>query len=718
MTPRARGYARSPPMPAAPPPHDPRPRRAVRVAIACAVALGLVLVGGGRALADGRVADEAELRAWIAPTAEDPGELRPSTLVVADGRGELGFVVGDARCGLALFPIAEGRFGDMSAFDVGMRRIGPETGPCGEEVSRAIRRVQAHHTVSRDDGGSRPDGGPDPRARERPEAPRLLLLLGAILLAALVPAIARALGSTSRGERRLLLGATALAFAVRAIAPHRLVMVFFGYQHVGEAVDLAHLPRYGPGATLLWWALFRVAPPDHRAVEWLASVLGAITIGLWAVWADRVTARVAPAPAPAARLGAGHVVALVLALSPIVVRDHASESMAVPALLAFAAAALLATELVPALAGPAAPEGEGPPPVARRRVVSGLIALSALVLYAASCRPDLLIVIGPMLLATLLAAFPPDAVRRAAARAWPAIAAMALLAAPLAHYARENTRHDVAMGNLPRLATYWRTLPRNLLHEDVLFQPGAFPVALWLLVIAAIARPATRRAAIALVAGALVAIAPTFVDYNETSNLRLQMPGVTLFVLAVGFGWAALVARGGLARRAAPWLLALGGLSAFPSIEPLFRRRNPDVEDDLLRDARDAIEADRRDPSAGATVLLPGPGDLVVRGVHGHYPEYLFASRGIRPRAIVEESFHPSPEGTPRYFVRGVRCYGWSTDDARSGENPACAAVCERLYRGDPVFERVEPNLHDWPTFDGYGPIASMRLGLYRLRPR
>src|SRR5207253_3024583 len=107
-----------------------------------------------------------------------------------------------------------------------------------------------------------------------------------------------------------LVGAATIAFVIRAIAPHRMVMVYFGYEHVGQAVDLATLPRYGPGATLLWWVLFRFVEPDHEAVQWLHAVLGSLTVGFAAAFVHRATRRPV----------ACGLAAAVLAFAPLFVR--------------------------------------------------------------------------------------------------------------------------------------------------------------------------------------------------------------------------------------------------------------------------------------------------------------------------------------------------------------------------------------------------------------
>src|SRR5262249_51552033 len=161
---------------------------------------------------------------------------------------------------------------------------------------------------------------------------------------------------------------------------------------------------------------------------------------------------------------------------------------------------------------------------------SGLAALVALAVYAASCRPDLALVTLPLLLATALAVHPPRVVGLAFARAWPFVLAAAALAGPLVLARLRNTRAHAAARHLPRLARFWRSLPANLLVDNTMLQPLAFPVAVWLLVVGALV-VTRRRSATWLVAASLVAIAPTFVDYNETSNLRLQVPGATMLVL-------------------------------------------------------------------------------------------------------------------------------------------------------------------------------------------
>src|SRR5262249_53214265 len=115
----------------------------------------------------------------------------------------------------------------------------------------------------------------------------------------------------------------------------------------GRLIGIAEV-RAGGHGTVGGGVPLRVAGSRERAVAsirglWLClGVWGALTVGMWGAWTLRATGSGRAAAA----------VSVLLGLSPLFVRDHGSESMAVPAMLAFAGAALLALELVPRLAPP------------------------------------------------------------------------------------------------------------------------------------------------------------------------------------------------------------------------------------------------------------------------------------------------------------------------------------------------------------------------------
>ena len=187
-------------------------------------------------------------------------------------------------------------------------------------------------------------------------------------------------------------------------------------------------------------------------------------------------------------------------------------------------------------------------------------------------------------------------------------------------------------------------------------------------------------------AGAFIAIVPTFIDFNEVSNLRLQAPAATVFTVAAGFGWLALERRGGVARRAAPGLVALAFASMIPSIQPLFRTRNPDVEERLIRESLAFMERERAAHGNMAVILarLDYP-DITVRDVHLHFPDYLFRTRGI-PTAPIKNFGHHLDGGRPpvAYYFQGVRCYDWPAwEEGSAGLQPACRDIC-RQFQCDP----------------------------------
>lgn len=120
------------------------------------------------------------------------------------------------------------------------------------------------------------------------------------------------------------------AFVLRALIPHRLVSVYFGYEYFAQAVYLDSLPRYGPASTALWGLLLGPQVSDHAWILWLQAAMGALTAAFWSSWL--ALARNSPR--------AGWLFGLLFAATPLVLRDHVSESLHVGALLALAIASL------------------------------------------------------------------------------------------------------------------------------------------------------------------------------------------------------------------------------------------------------------------------------------------------------------------------------------------------------------------------------------------
>lgn len=506
--------------------------------------------------------------------------------------------------------------------------------------------------------------------------PPLLLTETWVLIGLSVPALAWALARAGRelpGRRRNWLAIVAAAWVLRAAAPHRLVMVHFGWLHLDQAAFLHELPRYGPATSVLDHALFWVTGPSAAAVQWMHTVLGALTVPLLAVLALRWSGgRPQAAWAAAAMVGA----------MPLLLLDHGSESMLVPAMLWWSAAVVC---LGAALRG----SGTGP-----------WLAALVLLLLCALARPDCMLVGAP----TALAAAWPGAQRPAWTRSWRPLVVLAglfaVLALPDLAWLRDRTADDVALGNLPRLnGGFFADLPRRLAQGWVILDPRYFPLPI--LALAAFAAGGRSAGRAALAWGLALAWAlPMLLDFNESSKLRLHVPSAEVVTLAAALGWADLASR--LAGRSAAWTWAAGAAvvcAALWTVRPVFAPQNSDF-------AEAAVEA------AGALAKDGKPTALVVRayvdepsfGVHLYWPESMLEP-GDRWLSVADWQAGRLRPGERALGVLDVRCWA-ALPDRRTfaGMHPACALL-DRARVGPPLWQAEVPNVGE-RGFSWYPPVV------------
>lgn len=563
---------------------------------------------------------------------------------------------------------------------------------CLAWFDRAADALQASHPLL-----------PVVRAGDRP-APmtfgdRVGLLAAALLVGAL-PALcalgllrlSRAAPRSRRGafsELQMFLWIFAVAAVARLLWPWRLTAVYFGYEWLAQAATLESLPRYGPGATALWGMVLGPLT-DHRAVLALQAVCGAATCG-----AAALAVRRAGAPA-----SAGWAAGLALALTPVVLRDHTSESMHVPALLGTTAAMWAGAEL-----------GRGP-----TRLFAALLWVG--VAFAAACRFD----VGPLALAAslLLAWLARSQETRQSslsklALLWvpPTLAvALALLRAAVL------AERDLLRGNLPQLAEVGQWLPQRLASEVLLWRGDWLPLGWWLAPLAWLAwgrRDARQRHAwLGLIALALAAVLPSWIDYNETSLPRLQQPAALLAIVASAALGAQLHAQAAPRRWVGPLLVALTALTALPTLANCLRVTNAHLEDELLR--RAAADLRRLAPGEPAPWLaVRSYADGDTRGLHLHQPTWLFGAARLTAvsalRAALDRGQRPD---RPVYLLRSLRCHAAPLGAAHPGELADCRDLATRPG-AEAIWQVALDNRGDTETFDWYGRQPRLLVGLYRL---
>lgn len=555
----------------------------------------------------------------------------------------------------------------------------------------ALAQVQA--AVRRVDQGQYAHTHKDRQAS--PPPPRLLVAETWLLLAVSVWALGRALRRSWSGlptPHRLWTAALLVAWLVRALAPHRLVMVHFGWLHFDQAVSLAELPRYGPATTLLHHAWLRCTPHTPASIQWLHTVLGTLTIVPMAAW----TVRLLPAARrEATAQRAAWATAVTMALLPVAVLDHGSESMLVPAMLWWWSGAVL---LADGLAG-------GP----RQR--ADLVAAVVLLALCGLCRPDCMLLALPT--AWMLASAARPALRRAAWRLVLTVTVvLALLWLPGALYVRERAAEDLARGNLPRLAgSFWVLLPRRLADGWLVLRPAWFAAGVTLLAVAAVAVRALARAWLLLWGAALLWAVPMLIDFNDSSALRLHMPSATLVVVLAALAWAHLE------RRAAQVTVAVAvAATAILTGPEVMAPQNSDAVDDAIHTAARLARDGRPTVLVGRSYA-----DEPAFGVHLFWPATL-----LEPddhwMSVRDWQAGRAPRGVQAIGVIDGRCWAHLAVQrpqlGPSGLHPACAALMAATD-GAPLWQRATANQGE-RGFDWYPPRGELpRLAqrIVRLRP-
>lgn len=546
----------------------------------------------------------------------------------------------------------------------------------------AAEQIRLHHPVL---PVVRPGDAPAPVG----VADRALLLASALLVGALIALLGLSLGRGTSSERRMVLWVIAISLLVRLAWPWRLTAVYFGYEWLAQAATQDSLPRYGPGSTALWGMVLGPVG-DHRAVLALQALVGAATCGVAALALRRAGAL--PSAGWAAGLG--------LALTPVVLRDHTSESMHVPALLGLTAALWAGAEL-----------GQR-----ESRLFSALLLVA--VAFAALCRFD----VGPLALAGSLAMAWITRSSRIDKIAWSALASKwvppTLVVALTLIRGLGQAERDLARGNLPQLAEALNWLPQRLTTDVLLWRGDWLPLGWWLGPLAWLAwgkATAQRHHRwLALIPLAFLAVLPSWLDYNETSLPRLQQPAALLAILASAALGAQVHAQTAAQRWLGPLAVAVVGLTALPTLETCLRQTNAHTEDQILR--RAAADLKRLVPAdAPAWLAVRSYADGDTAGLHLHQPTWLFGAVRLTSVSALQEALQKGQfPDQPVYFLRSVRCHAAPRRGPHPGEMPACSDLADRPGT-QVIWQESIKNLGDTETFDWYGREPQLVVGLYRV---
>lgn len=611
--------------------------------------------------------------------------LQPSARVDTTARGLALVQSGAPRCRAELVPLAQA--------SVGARRFGShalEPTASADLACLAWLDAAAARLVCADP--ALPVVRPGAELAPLNRLDWILLVLSALLVGALPVMLVLGWRHLGRADRRMAVAVLVLAAVARLLWPWRLTAVYFAYEWFAQAAYLDSVPRYGPGSTALWGMVLG-PQPDHRVVLAVQALVGAVNCAVWALAVSRA----------ARQPRAGWCAGLALAATPVILRDHTSESMHVPALLGVAAAGWAAVELA----------------LRPSRLFAALLAAGCA--FAALCRFD----VGPMALATAAALAwiaTPQNSWRIKWTAWVLpVAAVALTLARAAEWALR----DLDRGNLPQLAHWAQWLPQRLGRDVLLWRGDWLPMGVWAPVLLWLAVGRSERGLadaaprhhrwLILLPLAFAAALPSWLDYNETSLPRLQQPGAQLLILCGAALLAQLASQEGSARPWRSWVVASAWLlTVVPTWATCLRQTNPHQEEDLL--ARVASDlAVRVPPGQGAWLAVRSYADGDTTGLHLHQPTYAFGSVRLTSAAAAELALKQCPSlAAPVYFFQSLRCSAAPHGARHPGAFGPCTALSAWPGR-QVIWQEARRNLGDSPTFDWYGAAPTIPVGLYQL---
>lgn len=511
--------------------------------------------------------------------------------------------------------------------------------------------------------------------------------LALALLGLTLPSLGAAYGvafrywrAADRASLALLVGACVLAGVLRwFVFPRWLAMVFIGYLQTQRAIELLPLAHYGAGSAAYYHAWLGWLPHDHESILWVNSVTGVVALPLVATLAARVGG--------SAKVGAW--MALLVAATPMFVRNDNSEANNVPLLWWAAGGLLLAWEY-------------------RQRGERAMAVQAAVLLTLASiARPEAPLVVGVLLLAVVLAeprgAGGPDRLGRILVCVGGAVCVPHLVhVATAASVVGTKGILDLAPG-----------LVSAVVFHDPFIDPRLFPAVT--VAVAVFGAMRSRRAARALLLAAACAV-PYVVDLCRGNMLRVLVPTALLvtFAAAAGLvGW-----MGERPRARAPTLAALA-LTVGLTVPFVWAPTNEQAEEEFIREALAALPQEPKVFVRHGYLDLNEPGAVGV--TQQHFPDYLLDRRAGPTRLLTIGEFRGAPSfEVPVYLFWGVRCSGRFRDERTPpprGElvQPACAAMRE-AFRLTAVVERRVRNRGDvWLEYFSDQPELS--LALYRVHP-
>ncbi|MEO7329073.1 MAG: hypothetical protein ABI193_10870, partial [Minicystis sp.] len=303
---------------------------------------------------------------------------------------------------------------------------------------------------------------------------------------------------------------------------------------------------------------------------------------------------------------------------------------------------------------------------------------------------------------------------------WLGLAIAAILVVPHALHVRSATAQLSETGNLPSFARLGPSeLFRGLVRYNTVLWPRLFPITLVGFAVCALLRRDRKVLVVrlALLLLIVLSLALYTVDLCRANMARVHVPGALLLVVLASASLSAFWGRfQGALPRALLGTLVLG--AAMPSAVTLWAPTNEQAEEDFLQKALPHL------PSNGRFTLVRIAREDRVGSdaTHFHFPDYLLRPPAAEGRASSIQDWMAEPDfSSPAFFYQGTRCYADFRDEGTppphgDNEQSACRKMRER-FTLEPLIEEALPNRGDvW--LDYYGDAPTLRVGLYRIRPK
>lgn len=300
-----------------------------------------------------------------------------------------------------------------------------------------------------------------------------------------------------------------LGLSLRLLESTRLVMIYSAYEWTDQVARFTGIGRYGASTTVLYRLLFSLVAPDHEAIAALHRFLGALTLPVLAV----LMVRCKPPP------GAVALFTAMLAILPLFVRDHATESILVPIVLWLAAGLLLLDKALQEPSPALAPTG-------------ALVFLA----LAMTGRPEMMAIVPILAAAVVLAR------RGLAGWRWlvGGAAPLALLGLPHLLHIRVHQTEMAAQGALAPLDhSLWTALRERWPSAHIAAHPELLPLAVSALALLSLRHREGRQVRLGVLAITVLWLAVLVIDLPYTSIARLQAPMAMLMTALAAWGLAA-----------------------------------------------------------------------------------------------------------------------------------------------------------------------------------